>query len=282
MKTVILSLILFLSSFSFMKAQDTITIYYKKDWTEVSDKNLATYYRKAFPDNNKKWIAHDYYSNNQLQMTGTYKSKKMTVKEGHFIYYHENGRKAGEGDYKDNKYEGFWVYWHENGKKKSEGIYRNDLRQNKWTFWHENEQEKSEGLFVNGELDGKWIYWFDSGEKQAEGVYNDGAKDGVWNYFYKTGQTEITETYKERQLNYCIGFFENGNLKFKGNASYSLNNGEWIYGNVDGKIFMKGNYLNDHKDGEWTRFFPNGDSMKIYYNKGTLVSKQLGEIYKNK
>jgi len=281
MRLILLKLAFILSSFNYVLAQDTITIYYNNDWNEIPDKNLATYYRKAFLDSNKVWTAHDYYMSNQIQMIGTFKSKKFTTKLGHFIYFYENGRKDSEGDYKNNKNEGTWIYWHENGQKKSEGVFRNDLKQDKWTYWHDNGQKESEGLYIDDNEENKWEYWFESGEKLSEGKFLHGRKDGIWKYFYKKGQIKTVEEYKDCKLNFITGYFDNGNFKFKGNCVKGQSDGEWIYWNVDGRLILKGNYSNNLQVGEWTRLFPNGESMKIYYEKGVLVSKQLGGIYKN-
>jgi len=156
MRLIILKLVFVLSSFNCVLAQDTITLYYNNDWNLIKDKNKATYYRKAFPDSNKAWSVRDYYMNNQIQMTGTFKSKKFTTRQGHFIYYFENGRKSSEGNYVNNKNEGLWTYWHENGKKESEGIFKNDLRQDKWASWHDNGQKESEGLFIENKAEDNW------------------------------------------------------------------------------------------------------------------------------
>lgn len=281
MRLILLKFVFILSSFNCVLAQDTITIYYNNKWTEIQDKNQASFYRKAYLDSNKNWTVNDFYMSNKIQMTGTYKSKKFNTKQGHFIYFYENGKKSSEGECINNKNEGFWTYWHENGQKKSEGKFKNDLRQDKWIFWHENGQKRLEGFYVDNNAEDKWEYWFEKGEKQSEGKYLHGKKDGNWNYFYKTGQLESIEKYKDGQLNYIIGSFENEKIKYKGNFQNGLCDGEWSYWNVDGLLFLKGNFSNNFKVGEWTRFFPNGENMKIYYEKGVLVSKQLGGIYIN-
>ena len=77
------------------------------------------------------------------------------------------------------------------------------------------------------------------------------------------------------------GYFENGNIMFKGNCVYGLSEGLWTYWNVDGRKILTGNFLLNRKTGEWTRSFSNGETMKIYYEKGVLASKPLGGILKN-
>ena len=265
-----------------VSAQDTITVYYNNDWVEIPYKNQATYYRKAFPDsNNQNWLVHDYYISDKIQMTGAFKSKKFNTRQGHFIYFYENGRKEMEGEFVKNKNEGKWVFWYENGQKKSEGIFRNNVRQGQWTYWHENGSIKSKGAFVDDYSEGKWEYWFDTDEKQSEGKFHHGRKDSTWNYFYKTEQIKTAEIYKDGQLDHMTGYFENGNMMFKGNCVYGLSEGTWTYWNVDGRLVLTGNFSNNRKTGEWKRSFPDGETMKIYYEHGVLTSKPLGGIVKN-
>ena len=61
-------------------AQDTVTVYYDKDWKEIQEKEHASYYRKAFVENNI-WKVNDYYMSYKLQMTGTYPSKKFDIRQ---------------------------------------------------------------------------------------------------------------------------------------------------------------------------------------------------------
>ena len=262
-------------------AQDTLTIYFDKNWKEITDKNMASYYRKAFLDSHKHWAVQDYFLSDNIQMIGTFTSKNFKIKQGHFTYFYENGRKESEGDCINNKNEGIWTAWHENGQKRSEGLFRNNFIQDKWTYWHENGQLKSEGVFINGRSEGKWKYWYNTGEKKSEGKYLHDRKDSTWNYYYKTGQIESAEEYMNGRLTLINGYFDNGKIKYKGDCSKGINNGEWTYWNVDGKLVLKGNFENEMKVGEWIRYFPNGDQLKMYYVKGNLVSKHLGGIVKN-
>jgi len=38
--------------------------------------------------------------------------------------FHENGKKASEGNYKDGKKDGLWTFWYENGQKEKEDTYK--------------------------------------------------------------------------------------------------------------------------------------------------------------
>lgn len=61
----------------------------------------------------------DYYKSGQLQMSGTFTSKRLKKKTGPFTYFHENGNKDAEGNFNKDKREGEWIWYHENGAKSS-------------------------------------------------------------------------------------------------------------------------------------------------------------------
>jgi antitoxin component YwqK of YwqJK toxin-antitoxin module len=248
----------FYSIFFFLLAinvfsQDTINIYYDKEWKEIPNGNNASYYRKAFMDKNKVWVVYDYYISGKTQMTGSYKSKRFDVKQGHFIFYHENGQKMSEGNYLNNKVENEWSYWYENGQKKSEGKFLNDKNEGKWSYWYENGQKKSEGNFLSDKREGEWNFWNEKGELTDK------------------------EYYKYGQLNSAEGYFENGIRRYSGKYLNGKQNGVWTYWNPEGGIALKGNFKYGMKDGEWIKYFSDS-KMTIYYNNGEIRDKKLGGI----
>jgi len=253
MNKILFSLLFICIASTSLFAQDTITIYYNKDWLEISEKNEAVFYRKAFLDNNNVWTAHDFYISNKIQMTGTYKSKKLEVKHGHFIYYYENGKKSSEGNYVDDKSEGIWSVWYDNGQKKSEGAYNDN---------------SAEGI---------WQYWYETGEKKSEGKCLNDRKAGVWSYWYESGELESTETYTRVGSFTYEAYHENGVMRCKGNIVNDQLEGLWTYWNSEGRIFLKGDFDDGLRNGEWIRSFRES-SMKLMFKDGILQGKQLGGI----
>jgi uncharacterized protein len=257
MKKILISFLILCSLSDLLFAQDTITVYYDNNWVETSNINEAAFYRKYFIGINKECEVRDYYISNKIQMTGTYKSKKMTTRNGHFVYYHENGNKSSEGNYVDNKAEGLWSYWLENGQKKSAGEYSAD------------------------NLEGVWEYWYENGEKKSEGKYLSGEKTGIWNYWYTSGKIKSTETYTKAGSFAFEGFHENGVMSAKGNCVNGLPQGMWMYWNSDGRLNLKGNFNHGLREGEWVRIFPEGE-LKIFFKDGIKEGKELGGVVRNK
>lgn len=248
-------LILFLVSNSLL-GQDTITTYFDKDWNQIQNKELSVYYRKAFLDNNKAWSVHDFYASHQLQMIGTYKTKKADIKQGHFVYYYENGQKQSEGEYINDKKEGMWIGWYENG------------------------QQKSKGNYLNEKLNGIWEYWHENGEKKAKGNFMNDYKTGTWSYWYENGQIKIEEEHKSKSMYIYKGYAINGKFLAEGCYINNVKQGIWNYYNIEGRLILKGEYKNGLQEGEWIRYFKNG-SMNIVFKNGNYLSKKYGGIIPN-
>ena len=103
-----------------INAQDTITVFYDLYMNRTADSSQATYIRKAWKiKDSKLWRVHDYYlKNGNIAMKGVYKSGRLNVKNGYFIYYYENGKKREEGSYRNNYRTGEWKGWFKEGNDK--------------------------------------------------------------------------------------------------------------------------------------------------------------------
>lgn len=246
--------VLFLFLLHSAYSQDTVKVYYDIDWKEITNTNEAEFYRKAYWDSTHTWAVKDYFKSHKIQMTGTYKSKDMKVKHGHFVYYHENGNVSSEGNYLNDKAEGPWTIWHENGKIKSKGKYTED------------------------KLEGAWEYWFDNGGKKSAGTYLKGEREGIWRFWYQTGEKECEESYRKGVIVSATGYFENGNMKYSGGYVNGERQGEWTYWNVDGRMFLKGKFNYGRRTGQWVRTFPEGE-MRINYKFGNIEGPLFGGIF---
>lgn len=101
------------------------------------------------------------------------------IKHGKLLAWYENGQKAGEMWYENDKPNGPELSWHENGKKKMLGQSRDGLASGKWIEWHENGQKLSEGEYVDGERQGQWTFWNAQGQVQEAVEYRLGKKISV-------------------------------------------------------------------------------------------------------
>lgn len=149
--------------FGIIHGQDTIVIYFNIDWQQCNKEN-ATYYREYFKNESKKYEVKDFFMSGQIQMKGTFKKRNWKEKDGHFIYYHENGQKESEGNYINDEKNGIWTYWYENGSL------------------------DSKGEFINGKYKDTWNWYFKNGQVSAKEKYNDGERI-EWEFWDETGKS---------------------------------------------------------------------------------------------
>ena len=55
--------------------------------------------------------------------------------DGSITYWHDNGQKWIEGQYREGKMWGPWRSYHPNGHKSTEGAWREDERDGPWVFY---------------------------------------------------------------------------------------------------------------------------------------------------
>lgn len=189
---IILSLLIF-GSCSGGSAQMLLdTVYFDRHWKQCK-KDSASYYRQVYADMGKKvqFIVKDFYLSGKIQMEGSYKSINPDVKNGHFIYYYDNGKKMSEVTYLENQPEGAYFEWYANGKEKSLSTIQNGIMNGDYKTWNEQGIPQLDIRYKNGELDGTFISYYDNGKPVRKDLYSNGelkkkkcftreGKDTVW------------------------------------------------------------------------------------------------------
>lgn len=99
---------------------------------------------------------------------------KNGLKDGEFIIYFLNGKKAIYGKIKENKNEGKWSYYYPNGKLESQGYFKNDKPISKWIWYYSNGEKKEEGSFINGKREGLWKLYKENGTLKTSVYFKDG------------------------------------------------------------------------------------------------------------
>ena len=63
------------------------------------------------------------------------------------------------GNFKNGIRNGNWIYWHENGMKRLEGTYFNGFKNGLWTRWYGNGVIATKYIYDNTAQNGKIIEW---------------------------------------------------------------------------------------------------------------------------
>ncbi len=160
-----------------LSSQVLDTMYFDSNW-EQADKENAHYFRFVSIDTSGefRFLVEDFYPDGQIQMSGTYKSIRPDNKDGHFIYWYEDGKKQMECTYQDNYLQGTLQEWYASGIQ-------------------ESHQE-----FINGALDGDFKSWDENGKIKLNARYRKGDKHGNFQSFYQNGQKVRDDYYENGQL----------------------------------------------------------------------------------
>lgn len=152
--------------------------YFDANWNKVKKPENAAYYRitQRSSDDKDKGSFADYFLSGKIQNTGSYSSIKKETKDGLWTYWHENGQKKSEENYRDGKREGMSTAWHENGNKSQETNYADDMSVGLMRRWHENGQLKSEVAYETKDglaaiADGKAVIYHENGQVKRTSVF---------------------------------------------------------------------------------------------------------------
>jgi|TARA_B100001964_G_C14054151_1_gene518401 antitoxin component YwqK of YwqJK toxin-antitoxin module len=127
--------------------------------------------------------------------------------------WHENGQKAWEKTFKDERIYRLVTTWHENGQKCREQIYKDGIPNGKGTEYFENGQKKNQGTFKNGKLDGLFENWYENGQKKSTGKYKDGKDDGMFTIWYKNGDKLLEGSWENgEKAGQWINYLEDGTI----------------------------------------------------------------------
>lgn len=85
--------------------------------------------------------------------------------EGLWVTYHENGKMAALGKWKNGRKTGPWKYWNDDGSLREEVTYTNEG--NHKVSYYPSSKKKSDGSFLASGKIGKWVYWDEGGKEKA-------------------------------------------------------------------------------------------------------------------
>jgi len=103
-------------------------------------------------------------------LTGVYINGKMN---SNWVSCFEDGKTWKSGFYNNDKKIDKWNYWHDNGKKALEENYKNGILVGKYVLYFYGGQKKVEGFYERGKKNGDWNSWYQNKVKEKELVYKD-------------------------------------------------------------------------------------------------------------
>lgn len=135
--------------------------------------------------------------------------------------FYEDGTKAAEGLYFQNKKDSTWKYYsyytqeltllenynkglkngisiqyYPNGNIVEEIEWENNRKDGKWNQYFENGTQKLKASFTNDLRNGRFTFYYPSGQEEIVGEYLNGNKEGEWKYFDEEGEETLTINYR--------------------------------------------------------------------------------------
>lgn len=103
-------------------AQHNNPVYLNDSFEPVDQKDGAAYYRTILRTG-KGFEVHIYYATGTPQMHGIYLDPELTIADGAFKFFYDNGQKESEGYFCRNTKCGIWKRWTAEGTRKSDRVY---------------------------------------------------------------------------------------------------------------------------------------------------------------
>ena len=189
------------------------------------------------------WMAK--YPYGQVRYEGQFDAG---VPVGRFTYYHDNGFRSAQMDFRGTTGVCMSEQYDEKGKLMARGRFGSDReRDSIWTTYAFDGTKLEEASYTAGKLHGSYTMFYPNGKVMERGTYEHGAKVGTWTRFRETAA-------KERVVNYAAGLLQ----------------GTWTEYDEDGRVAVVGTYHNDLRHGKWT-YFERGTAVRTeVYRRGIL------------
>ena len=179
------------------------------------------------------------YPGGQPRYEGTFDAG---VPVGRFVYYHENGFRSAQMDYRDRTGLCMSEQFDDKGKLMAQGKYQSDrLRDSVWTIFAFDGTRLELATYSAGDLQGAYTMFYPDGRVMERGDYDKGQKTGVWTRFSDVGVKERIATFAEGMLQ-----------------------GPWTEFDSNGRISVVGSYQNDMREGKWN-----------YLERGVLLRSEV-------
>lgn len=170
---------------------------------------------------------------------------------GYNIFYHDNGKKASEGNMVDGKPDGYWKTYNEEGIIKSEGNRKNLQLDSVWKFYDAKGNLAFAFTYKEGKKNGpKYTYDTKDNVLQLKESYVNDIKEGNTISYYKTGKTKEVIPF--------VGGKENGNGYELSPDSVLITLTTYKMGFIQRTERINRKDNKGLKQGMWKEFYPSG------------------------
>ena len=166
---VFISLLVTVSASAQRKSKDTLVRFFDGNLESTTKKKAV--FAGVIVRDVAGWNCLIYDDSMRIIVRGKYADEDCKVKEGWFMYYYADGKRASGGRYTRNVRHENWKAWHENGQLKDSVTYTMGTIQGPAKSYHENGKLASEGNYVLGQFDGAWTFYHENGQPSTKELY---------------------------------------------------------------------------------------------------------------
>ena len=141
----------------------------------------------APPDGYEEWC--------EREVAGVPGAKR---REGPARVYYDDGKLWVEESFTAGQRDGPFVEWHRNGKKAREGRFAGGVKEGRWTIFRESGLVEEESEWRSGVPEGLFVSYWPTGARRAEGRHCGGAQCGRWSTYDEAGKLLGSVDYGEQ------------------------------------------------------------------------------------
>jgi len=187
-------------------------------------------------DANGNFLTVQKYDNDVL-IEDAKETKQLTRK----VSYHPNGQPSVIATFFNDKPDGIRREFDKDGNIIKGYVFNNGVL-------------SAEGITdMEGKRNGKWKEFYETGELKAEGTYKNSARVGDWKYYFPDKSIEVVGSYNQRgeKTGEWQWFYPNQQLMMTENYEDGVLEGEYWEYDEEGKVLVKGQYIEGEQDGFW-------------------------------
>lgn len=177
------------------------------------------------------------YENGHIRYEGFFKDGKPS---GILKRFYPDGTIQAKMEFSDNGKKAQTTLYYNNGVKAAEGFYVNEKKDSVWKYYsYYNKNLSAVDRFDNGKKNGVCEKYYSDGSLLEELMWKEGVKDGIWNQYFQNGRPKLTGAYKndKRQGKFTF-YYPDGSIETKGAFNKDMMDGSWITYNPNGKVEM--------------------------------------------
>ncbi len=185
-------------------------------------------------------------------------------RHGLSVWWHANGRKMREIEFRDGDIDGHLIEWGTEGTVVTRESYQGGRKLAQKTALYpgnKQKQKKSEGMYLfakdtektpddwwncklattaktgNDERHGPWSSWHTNGQRQLEGTYDHDLQVGLFTWWHDNGQKALEGRYLNgKQDGPWVWWYDNGQKSIQGEYAKGNPTGRWTWWAEDGRV----------------------------------------------